>query len=157
MTKPQTDKTTKPKYRNQAALEAHQFKKGQSGNPKGRPKNRVPSVISTLTSIRHTSEYWALSKEEVCDWEQAILSLNTDELQQLAQNHDVPAYAQNLAAAVLSDMQAGKINTVDKLRDRQYGVVTSKTDITTNGKDLQPEPITIEVIDRREQVEEAED
>lgn len=149
-----TDKKT---YPNQAALEAHQFRKGQSGNPKGRPKNRVPTQVQGLLhSIGYTAKYWAMSKEEVSDWEQALLTLPKENIEQIAKtdNPQTPMYAQALARAILSDYKQGKMFAVDRLRDRQFGTVTAKADITTNGKDIPKpsEPLTIQVIDTREKV-----
>lgn len=137
-------------YPNQAALEAHQFRKGQSGNPKGRPKNRVNNKVQTLVnSIGFTAKYWALDKDEVNQWEQSLLTLPMEAIQGIAKTDDpqIPMYAQALARAILADYKQGKMYAVDKLRDRQYGTVTAKADITTNGKQLQPEPLTIQIVD----------
>lgn len=140
---------TGKQYKNKAILEKYQFKPGQSGNPKGRPKNRVPAEVQgLLKSIGCTAKYWAMSKEEVEEWEKALLTLPKETIEGLAKTDDpkIPMYAQAMARAILSDYKQGRMQCVDRLRDRQFGAVTTKTDITTNGNQLQPEPLVIEVI-----------
>lgn len=41
--------------------------------------------------------------------------------------------------------------------EERDAISTSKTDITTNGKDINQEPLTIEIIDKREQIEEIDE
>ena len=50
-------------------LRGHEFRKGQSGNPKGRPKNRVPEMIVDALKLRSRKELTAgMSIEEVQQW-----------------------------------------------------------------------------------------
>lgn len=42
-------------------------------------------------------------------------------------------------------------------QEERDAISTSKTDITTNGKDINQEPLIVEVIDRREQIEKTEE
>lgn len=140
---------TGKQYKNKAILEKYQFKPGQSGNPKGRPKNRVPAEVQgLLRSIGYTAKYWAMSKEEVEEWESALLTLPKETIEQLVHTDDpkIPMYVQSVARAILADYKQGRMQAVDRLRDRQFGTVTAKTDITTNGNQLQPEPLVIEVV-----------
>lgn len=116
---------------------APQFQPGQSGNPKGRPKNRVKDDLVTIFGNKAKArKFYALRTEEIDDWEAAVLSFSIDELKFIAKWDKAPAYPKGLAIAILSDMKNGKTTTLDKLRERQHGTLTKKLEIT--GKDGTP-------------------
>lgn len=121
-------------------IEAHQFKPGQSGNPKGRPKSRVPEqLVKIFGSKARAKKFYSLSSVEIDEWEAAILSFSTNDLKLLAKWDAAPAYPKGLAIAVLSDMKNGKTTTLDKLRERQYGKPTQRMELTgKDGGDLIP-------------------
>lgn len=121
-------------------IEAHQFKPGQSGNPKGRPKSRVPEqLVKIFGSKARAKKFYSLSAVEIDEWEAAILTFNANDLKLLAKWEDAPAYPKGLAIAVLSDMKNGKTTTLDKLRERQYGKPTQRMEVTgKDGGDLIP-------------------
>ena len=107
------------------------WKPGQSGNPKGRAKNRVPeSLVEIFKSKKRAREFYSLSNEEIDDWESAVMTLNTSQLKDLAKWEDAPSYPKGLAIAILSDMRDGRTTTLDKLRARQFGEATQKVEIT---------------------------
>lgn len=118
-------------------LRGHEFRKGQSGNPKGRPKNRVPEMIVDALKLRSRKELTAgMSIEEVQQWEQFLMVASSDDVVILAQDSGIPVYARALAKAILVDMKNGKTRTLDKLRDRTYGKVTDRVELT--GRDGAP-------------------
>lgn len=119
---------------------AHQFKPGQSGNPKGRPKSRVPDqLVKIFGSKARAKKFYSLSAVEIDEWEAAILTFNANDLKLLAKWEEAPAYPKGLAIAVLSDMKSGKTTTLDKLRERQYGKPTQRMELTgKDGGDLIP-------------------
>lgn len=121
-------------------IEAHQFKPGQSGNPKGRPKSRVPEqLVKIFGSKARAKKFYSLSSVEIDEWEAAILSFSTNDLKLLAKWDAAPVYPKGLAIAVLSDMKNGKTTTLDKLRERQYGKPTQRMELTgKDGGDLIP-------------------
>ncbi len=135
----------------------YQFKKGQSGNPKGRPPNRVPSQLVKIFGSKATAaKFYNLSGDEVDSWEQAVLSMTVRQLTALAKWDETPVYPKGLAVSIINDMKNGTTKTLDKLRERQYGAVRKALDITSNGKELKNDPLVVEIIDSREQVDNSE-
>lgn len=107
------------------------WKPGQSGNPKGRPKSRVPEALAKIfRSKKKAREFYSLSNKEIDDWELSVLTLNIAQLRALAKWDEAPSYPKGLAIAILSDMKDGRTATLDKLRARQFGEATQKLEIT---------------------------
>ena len=121
-------------------IRPHQFKPGQSGNPKGRPKSRVPEqLVKIFGSKAKAKKFYSLSAVEIDEWEAAILTFSVNDLKLLAKWEEAPVYPKGLAVAVLSDMKNGKTTTLDKLRERQYGKPTQRMELTgKDGGDLIP-------------------
>lgn len=110
---------------------------GQSGNPKGRPKNRViREWLPACFGKDRTKTLVSMTQDEVDTWEQKLLVLSTPEHAVLAKWDECPAYAKNLAMAILYDTKNGKTTTIDKLRERQYGKPVQRVELT--GADGQP-------------------
>lgn len=115
----------------------HQFKPGQSGNPKGRPKNRVPDMLVTALNLKSKKQIQAgLTKEEVEMWEEFIMTAPTDTIALLAQDATIPVYARALARSIILEIKNGKTTTLDKIRDRRFGKQAEKLELT--GKDGAP-------------------
>lgn len=126
-------------------IESHKWEKGRSGNPRGRPKNRVKALLKKMLSVSKLKKSEALSLEEINTIERSILAIELSDLQLLAKADETPAYAKTLAMAAIIDMKNGKTTTMDRLMDRQYGKPQQRVDITTNGKSIeQGAPLTRE-------------
>ena len=108
------------------------FKRGQVANPNGRPVNRVLNTLSkALTKTR--AEELSMTKAEVEEWEGKLITLCLEDLKKICKDPDAPTYAVNVAMAIITDIKNGRTITIDKLRDRRYGKVSDKLEIT--GKD----------------------
>lgn len=116
------------------------WKPGQSGNPKGRPKNRVINEwLPACFGKKRTRQMSELTTDEINEIERRLLVASNNELVALAKYDDAPSYAKNLAMAILFDTKHGRTNTIDKLRDRQYGKTVQKVELTgRDGADLIP-------------------
>lgn len=122
---------------------------GQSGNPKGRPKNRVINTwLPACFGKKRTKQMEELTIDEINTIERRLLVASAGELATLAKWDDAPTYAKNLAMAILFDTKHGKTTTIDKLRERQYGKAVQKVELTgKDGADLMaPRVLTKEEI-----------
>lgn len=121
-------------------IKSYQFKKGQSGNPNGRPKNRVPETLVNALKLSTKRELTATMNDvEVRNWEEFLLSASSDDIQILAQDASIPIYARSLARAIILDLKNGKTATLDKLRDRVFGKEIQKVELTgKDGAELMP-------------------
>jgi hypothetical protein len=117
----------------------YQFKKGQSGNPKGRPPSRVPEQLVKIMGKVQAKKFYKLSAAEITEWESALLTMNANQLKLLAQWDEANAYPKGLAISILTDMKNGNTKTLDKLRERVVGRPTQRMEITgRDGADFMP-------------------
>ena len=117
----------------------YQFKKGQSGNPKGRPPSRVPERLVKIMGKVQAKKFYKLSATEITEWESALLTMNANQLKLLAQWDEANAYPKGLAISILTDMKNGNTKTLDKLRERVVGRPTQRMEITgRDGADFMP-------------------
>jgi hypothetical protein len=117
----------------------YQFKKGQSGNPKGRPPSRVPEQLVKIMGKVQAKKFYKLSAVEITEWEAALLTMNANQLKLLAQWDEANAYPKGLAISILTDMKNGNTKTLDKLRERVVGRPTQRMEITgRDGADFMP-------------------
>lgn len=115
------------------------FKKGQSGNPKGRPPSRVPEQLVKIMGKVQAKKFYKLSAVEITEWEAALLTMNANQLKLLAQWDEANAYPKGLAISILTDMKNGNTKTLDKLRERVIGRPTQRMEITgKDGADFMP-------------------
>lgn len=125
-----------------ANIENYKWQPGQSGNPKGRPRNRVKELMEGLLTVKQVKENTNLEERDINAIELKILSLDTPALQAIAKSEKTPVYMRTLAMAAMWDMKKGKTQTMNLLRDRQFGAVKKQVDVTTNGESMAPQSMT---------------
>ena len=118
------------------------WKPGESGNPAGKPKNRVKELLDGLLTVKQVKENSHLTQAEIDTIEQLIISLDTAALQAIAKSEKTPVYMRTLAMAAMWDMKNGKTGTMNLLRDRQFGTVRKQVDLTSNGQTVTPQSMT---------------
>lgn len=111
------------------------FKKGQSGNPKGRPKKYVLSL---------KQEGYKMT--EINDTIQAMVGMNVDELKKVYENEKATILEKTVAAALRKGLQKGDLSNIETLMNRIYGKPKEKVDITTNGENMNQPRIEINII-----------
>ncbi len=74
-----------------------------------------------------------MSQTELRDWEETLMVATSNELTLICKADESPAYAKGIAFAILGDMKNGKTTTLDKLRDRVYGKLEQKVEVTGKG------------------------
>ena len=123
---------------------APQFKPGQSGNPKGRPKNRVAAFRERIMGKKKAKAYFGISAFEVTEWYEVLITMDLPDLKLLAADDEAPALARTYARAIIFDMNAGKTTTIDKLTAKLHGKAIQRIEHTgADGSDLnQPRTLT---------------
>ena len=118
---------------------APQCKPGQSGNPKGRPKSRVDAYKVNLMGKKKAKEIFVITPLELTEWYETIITMTMAELKALESSEDVPALIKNYIRAMVTDMNAGRTTTVDKIVERLYGKAIQRFEHTgADGSDLVP-------------------
>jgi C4-type Zn-finger protein len=111
------------------------FQKGQSGNPKGRPKKYVLSM--------KTEGY---KMTEINDTIQAMVGMNMEELKKVFESDKATILEKTVAAALRKGLQKGELNNIETLLNRLYGKPKEKMDITTNGENITEPKYVINII-----------
>lgn len=127
--------------------------------PRGmHPNSRKNLIIPTSEEARVNGRKGGQKRAENCkmygSFKEAVMDLSnqihTNAKGQRAQGFEI------LGRKLFSMAQQGNIRAME-LCMKLVGEVGASLDITTNGKDIANEPIKVEIIDRREQVEIDED
>lgn len=122
--------------------------KGNRFSSTNQPKNRGRKPhLYTLAKKGYN-----IGKEEFYDVLMYLMQLPKPELKNIAESEKHPVWVVNIARAIFKDTGKGVIFTIRELMDRLYGKAASNIDLTSGGDPFAHEPISIEIIDRREQV-----
>tara|TARA_R110000744_G_C19331192_1_gene558573 strand:- start:108 stop:536 length:429 start_codon:yes stop_codon:yes gene_type:complete len=105
------------------------FKKGQTGNPKGRP----PKLVSHITAELNAEGYTAVSKSNIMDAYLTLIQLPYEEIKAIASTKDKlkHPFLYKLVAKELTGKRGSDM--LEKLLDRALGKATQNTDITSKG------------------------
>jgi len=95
-------------------FEANKFKKGQSGNPAGRPKKMINSVIASLRE----QGYEEATKDQVKSVYLHLINLDMPKIKRMVEDSEQPALIRVVGKAILS-RQGFEI--IEKMLDRSIG------------------------------------
>ena len=98
----------KKKGKQNKEFEEAKFKPGQSGNPKGRPKKFVTKVLTELQNEKGEK----VSRQNIVDIYQVMLSLTKDDLVDLAKDDEKPFIYRIVAKEMLSKRGFDVIETM---------------------------------------------
>lgn len=101
------------------------FKKGKSGNPKGRPKKLVSSVIAELKNKGHEE----VDKSAVKQVYQYLIGLSQEELTKMANDKDTPMLFRIISKSVLGKKG---FEIIETMLDRAHGKATQNTKLGTS-------------------------
>ena len=105
----------------------HQFPKGKSGNPKGRPKKGVSAVLSSLEAAGHAE----VTAEQVRATMSRMLNLPREELVKMGND----AKGTPILDALIARSLAGKDGwqAMQDILDRAHGKAKQQVDLTGAG------------------------
>ncbi|WP_292901887.1 DUF5681 domain-containing protein [Nonlabens sp.] len=115
-------------------IEPHKFKKGQSGNPKGRPRKYV--------SLLKEQGYRLY---EINDTIQAMMAMDINELKDIYTNPKATILEKTIANAMRKSLEKGSLYSIDTLLTRVYGKPKESIDVVSDNKN--ENTFTIKVID----------
>ena len=111
-----------------------EFKKGQSGNPKGRPKS-IKAKVKELIGREIGS---TIPEAEYLDMCSGLMELSVAELKEIANDQTQPAFLVILARSLYEDVQKNQMGNYERILDRVMGKPKMKSEITgANGEPLQ--------------------
>ncbi len=112
--------------------EKGQFKKGQSGNPKGRPRKLYSDHIKDLKD----KGYQPPTRTEYFDMVGLLLSMEEDDLKEFAQDKRRPYWIR----LIVIDMntKATRQKMMSDYRDWLFGRAKQEVDHTTKGEAITP-------------------
>ena len=119
-----------------------QFPAGESGNPKGRPKN----VINQLGELVSLDFGLRMSKQDKYHALELMLERTVPELKKIGSKKDVPAFVVVVAKAILKDIETGKMVTMDSMLDRLFGKAKQEVVSNVNLKPVEGEKPDISLL-----------
>lgn len=99
------------------------YKKGQSGNPKGRPRKYVSLLKEQGYKVA-----------EVNDCIQAMMSMTLDELKEVWDNKQATVLEKTIASAIKKSIERGSLYSIETLLTRVYGKPRETADINNTGE-----------------------
>jgi len=101
----------------------NQWEKGESGNPKGRPRK----YVNVLKDIGY-------NLYEINDTIQAMMAMTLEELANVYKSTDSTILEKTIAGALKKSLEKGSLYSLDTLLTRVYGKPKETAQITTDNK-----------------------
>ena len=118
----------------------NRFEKGETGNPNGRPKKLVSSLIAQLKE----EGYEGVTNGQISDVISLLLNLEKDRVKQLAEDAKQPIYVQRISRRLVTATDKEIGDFIDKQLDRAHGKPKQVNEHTgKDGEALIPTIITV--------------
>lgn len=111
------------------------WKKGESGNPKGRPKKPVLQMKVAGYTLH-----------EINDTIQSMCSITLEQLREIWENPNATILERTIASALRKSIEKGNLDSLETLMNRVYGKPNEKLDITTDGEKINQPKVQIEIL-----------
>lgn len=98
-------------------IEPHKFKKGQTGNPNGRPKKTI-TRLEEMIGRKFDVQVTRADKMQIIE---SLLELSLAQLKAIATDQDTPVFMVLIANAIRGDIERKNLTTANELLNRLYG------------------------------------
>lgn len=122
---------------------------GKQFSSEYQPKNRRGRGKSTLGIILSAE---GITRAQYNDTLARIPNLTKEQAQEILANPKTPLWVISRVRAMWKDIDKGKTDALREIEERLFGKPAQGLDITSAGSKVTTEPLTIEIIDNREQV-----
>ena len=111
-------------------IKKHEFKKGKSGNPEGRPRKSFATINAELKA----KGVVPLTKSALIDAYTLVFNTDEEELKKIASNKETP-YGLRL---IIGELNSGKTRSkaLADYRDYMFGRAKESVDHTTKGEKI---------------------
>lgn len=121
------------------------FKKGQSGNPRGKPPR--PKTMSLFIEEMKAKGYEVPSSQIIAESFLYIATLPEDELKAVLADKTRPMMQRIVAKGILDKKG---MDILERVVDRAYGKI-QRIDLTSKGEQIRQDPLQVHVVTNREE------
>lgn len=100
-----------------------------------------------------TKKMYKISLDDWNDMTMYLMQCPKDEIKRLATDPATPIWVANICRALYKDTDKGITTTLQEITTRMWGRPGQSVDITSKGEGISREPISIEIIDSRDMVD----
>lgn len=123
--------------------------KGNRFSSTNQPKRngRKPKLYTIAKKV------YRISYEEWCDVAMYLMQCTKKEVESIANDENTPIWVVNLCRSLHKDTGKGITTTLQDIMTRMWGRPGQNIDVTTRGESINIEPLSIEIIDSRDKVQ----
>ena len=106
-------------------IKQHEFKKGESGNPNGRPRKYVTLLVEQ-----------GYKRSEINDTIQNMMAMTVDELKAVWDNPRATILEKTIASAMRKSIEKGTLYSLETLLSRVYGMPKQELAATVESRPI---------------------
>jgi len=106
-------------------IKQHEFKKGESGNPNGRPRKYVTLLVDQ-----------GYKRSEINDTIQNMMAMTVDELKAVWDNPRATILEKTIASAMRKSIEKGTLYSLETLLSRVYGLPKQELAATVESRPI---------------------